>query len=90
MRRTPAIGRRLAAMVVLAAVTLSSCAYYNTFYLARKYYDRATNGAPYVPEKPDGTQGANFSKSIEYSKKLSPPIPSRSGWTTLICSGRDR
>jgi len=66
-------------LLLLLATSASSCAYYNTFYLARKYYDRATNGAPYVPEKPDGTQGANFSKSIEYSKKLIASYP-KSKW----------
>ena len=40
--------RRLARWVlplVLLAAT-ASCAYYNTFYLARKYYLRATDGLP--------------------------------------------
>ena len=75
--------RRLAArwgmFAFLAATTLSSCAYYNTYYLARKYYDRGTNGAPYVVEKPDGAAVGNFNKSIEYSKKLLASYP-RSKW----------
>ena len=37
--------RRLIALV-LVAVLGSSCVYYNTFYSARKYYNRATAGEP--------------------------------------------
>ncbi len=54
----------------LLLLALTSCAYYNTFYLARKYYDRGTLGAPYVAEKVDPSSASNFSKSIDYSKKL--------------------
>lgn len=56
--------------VVLAAATMTSCAYYNTFYLARKYYDRATVGEPYAVDKLDGSTTQNLSKSIDYSKKV--------------------
>ncbi len=60
--------------LLLAALALllgaSSCAYYNTFYLARKYYFRATDGQPYVVERQTGQQAQNYSKSIEYSKKV--------------------
>jgi TolA-binding protein len=72
--------RALLPGVLLALVAVStSCAYYNTFYLARKYYDRATNGAPYVPDKPDGSAAGNFTKSIDYSKKLLANYP-KSKW----------
>ena len=63
----------------LALITLSSCAYYNTFYLARKYYYRATGGAPYAVD--GGLQGnaTDFNKSIDYSKKLLAQYP-KSKW----------
>ena len=38
------------------ALLSSSCAYYNTYYLARKYYTTATEGSPYPVEKPTGAQ----------------------------------
>src|SRR6185436_18782511 len=61
-------------IVALAAVT-TSCAYYNTFYLARKYYDRATSGQPYLPDKADASTIPNFNKAIDYSKKLLASYP---------------
>ena len=36
----------------LALTALTSCAYWNTFYLARQNYDRATLGEPYLGEFP--------------------------------------
>ena len=65
-------------IVALATVT-TSCAYYNTFYLARKYYDRATDGQPYLPDKADASTIPNFNKSIDYSKKLLASYP-KSKW----------
>jgi len=62
-------GRLLLAALALL-LSASSCAYYNTFYLARKYYFRATDGQPYVVERQTGQQAQNYSKSIEYSKKV--------------------
>lgn len=62
-------------VVLAAAMALSSCAYYNTFYLARKNYDRGTGGLPYVPEKPDPGTTQNFNKAIEYSRKLIAQYP---------------
>jgi len=67
------------AFALLVATTTSSCAYYNTMYLAKRYYERATPGAPYVIDKPDPTAVANFSKSIDYSKKLIADYP-KSKW----------
>ena len=61
--------RSAAALAVLAALA-SSCAYYNTFYLARKYYDRGTGGTPYPLEPTTGAANQNFNKSIDYSKKV--------------------
>jgi len=58
----------LAGLAVLAA--LSSCAYYNTFYLARKYYMKATDGQPYEVDRDNTTQRTNYTKSADYAKKL--------------------
>lgn len=60
---------RLAALVALGVVA-GSCAYYNTFYLARRYYDRATDGKPYEVGRQGSAQSQNYSKAIDYSKKL--------------------
>ena len=59
----------------LLLATLTSCAYYNTFYLAQKYYNRGTAGDPYPIEKPLGQQVNEFRKSIEYSKKVLSQYP---------------
>ena len=48
----------------------ASCAYYNTFYLARKYYLRATDGLPYEVDREGTTQRANYTKSSDYCKKV--------------------
>jgi TolA-binding protein len=64
---------------LLLVETTASCAYYNTMYLARRYYDRATPNAPYVSEKPDPSAVANFNKSIDYSKRLIADYP-KSKW----------
>jgi tetratricopeptide (TPR) repeat protein len=71
------------------AVLSSSCAYYNTFYLARKYYFRATGGLPYAYEEmavkaalgpqAAGQASGNYTKSIDYSKKLLAQYP-KSKW----------
>jgi tetratricopeptide (TPR) repeat protein len=61
---------RLGVTLGLAVTLLSSCAYYNTFYLARKYYFKATDGAPYEVDRDGTTQRANYNKSADYSKKL--------------------
>lgn len=57
----------------------SSCAYYNTFYLARKYYFKATDGAPYLVERQGGAQAQNFTRAIDYSKKVLGSYP-KSKW----------
>jgi len=61
--------RRLAALVLLAAFA-SSCAYYNTFYLAKKYYDTGAGHMPYLVDKPVTVDQNSFNKSIDYSKKV--------------------
>ncbi|HEY6865759.1 MAG TPA: tetratricopeptide repeat protein, partial [Candidatus Eisenbacteria bacterium] len=58
------------ALALAAAAVLSSCAYYNTFYLARKYYDTATLHQPYLVDKPQTVDNQNFGKSMDYSKKV--------------------
>jgi TolA-binding protein len=65
--------------VALLALCASSCAYYNTFYLARGYYDRGTGGQPYVAEKPDAGSIPYFNKAIDYSKKVIAHYP-KSKW----------
>src|SRR5215831_6895209 len=67
------------ASALLVATTTSSCAYYNTMYLAKRCYERATPNAPYVVDKPDPAAVGNFSKSIDYSKKLIADYP-KSKW----------
>jgi TolA-binding protein len=66
-------------LLLLLALLSSSCAYYNTFYLARKYYTTATAGLPYPVEKPTGTQTGNYQKSIDYAKKVIANYP-KSKW----------
>jgi tetratricopeptide (TPR) repeat protein len=63
----------------LAVTLLSSCAYYNTFYLARKYYFKATDGQPYEVDRDGTTQRPNYNKSSDYSKKLLGVYP-KSKW----------
>jgi len=70
---------RLGVTLGLAVTLLSSCAYYNTFYLARKYYFKATDGAPYEVDRNGTTQRANYNKSSDYSKKLLGVYP-KSKW----------
>jgi tetratricopeptide (TPR) repeat protein len=73
----------LAVLGLLGLLTLSvfasSCAYYNTFYLAHRYYDRATGGLPYAVEKLPNAQVAGYTKAIDYSKKLIATYP-KSKW----------
>lgn len=69
---------RVVALLVLAG-TLGSCAYYNTFFMAKRYYNQATLGAPYIVDKGDPAQVPNFNKSIDYSKKLIGNYP-KSKW----------
>jgi TolA-binding protein len=75
-RPAPARARalRLCALA-LALVPLVSCAYYNTYYLARKYYFKATAGDPYAVDGPAQGSAANFNKSIDYSKKVLAQYP---------------
>jgi tetratricopeptide (TPR) repeat protein len=57
--------------VLLALGALaSSCAYYNTFYLARKYYFKGTGGLPYAVEKAQPLNAQNFPKAIDLAKKV--------------------
>ncbi|NOT33539.1 MAG: tetratricopeptide repeat protein [Candidatus Eisenbacteria bacterium] len=68
------------AAAALALVILSSCAYYNTFFLARRNYNNATNGLPYAVDKggssaltQSGTTAnvvPQYNKAIDYSKKV--------------------
>jgi tetratricopeptide (TPR) repeat protein len=57
-------------LAAIALLLLSSCAYYNTFFMAKRYYAQATGGKPYVVDKPDPSATTNFNKSVDYCKKL--------------------
>ncbi len=69
---------RLAAALLLVGAT-ASCAYYNTFYLARRYYMKATAGLPYEVDREGTAQRSNYTKSGDYAKKLLGVYP-RSKW----------
>src|SRR5689334_10278851 len=56
--------------MLLLAGAVSSCAYYNTFYLARKYYMEATVGAHYEVDREGSGQRVNYNESADYSKKV--------------------
>jgi TolA-binding protein len=77
--RQPRLALRFVTALAAMAVLASSCAYYNTFYLARKYYDKGTNGEPYPLEPTTGATNQNFNKSIDYSKKVL-GVYSKSKW----------
>jgi tetratricopeptide (TPR) repeat protein len=68
-------------LVVLIACAASSCAFYNTYYYARKNYAAATGGLPYEVEKPlvPGQSAGQYRKAIDYSKKLIASYP-KSKW----------
>ena len=67
------------ALVATLGALASSCAYYNTFYLARKYYDIAALRQPYVVDRSAAVDNQNFNKSIDYSKKVIGQYP-KSKW----------
>ncbi len=68
------------ALALLAAALLStSCAYFNTLYLAKKYYFKGTAGLPYTVDKPDPVLAQNFPKAVDYSKKVLANYP-KSKW----------
>ena len=77
MTRHP--GARALVVALLALTALQGCAYYNTFYLSRKYYYRATLGEPYAIDGPSSQQVQNYNKAIDYSKKLIANYP-KSKW----------
>lgn len=84
MSRRLARGRRLAGWAALATLALlaGSCAFYNTFYFARKNYDLATGGLPYEVDKNLAQPGASanyYRKAVDYSKKLIANYP-KSKW----------
>jgi len=64
---------------VTIAALASSCAYYNTFYLARRYYFKATLGEPYEVDRVQSGQAPNYTKSIDFSKKVIQQYP-KSKW----------
>ena len=62
-------------LLALAVPILASCAYWNTFYLARKNYDKGTAGQPYLTDPGDASSGQYFVNSIKYSKKVLSQYP---------------
>lgn len=76
MRRLPAA---TVPLLIAGSLLLSSCAYYNTFYLARRNYDRSLNGLPYAVDKTDVNQGGQLPKAIEYAGKVIAQYP-KSKW----------
>jgi len=58
------VGRWVAVLLLVSCS--ASCAYYNTFYLAKKYYMKATNGEPYEVDRDGTTQRSNYTKSADY------------------------
>jgi hypothetical protein len=81
--------RALAAGALLVTV-VQGCAYYNTFYLAKRYYGRSLNDVPYAVDKADLSGQPQFNRSIDLSQKLIQHIRNRSGSTTPTCCGRSR
>ena len=67
--------RARALLPLLAALALSSCAFYNTYYLARRNYNFATGGEPYLMTTADPSAQQRLTKSIELSKKLLADYP---------------
>jgi tetratricopeptide (TPR) repeat protein len=62
-------------LLAAGAMLLSSCAYYNTFYLAKKYYERGAGDLPYPVEKATAQESNEYRRSIDYSKKLLSQYP---------------
>ncbi len=74
--------RRWVGGLAVAALVLSSlagCAYYNTLYLAKRYYTRSLNDVPYALDKNDLLSPVQFGNSITLVKKLIAQYP-RSKW----------
>ena len=73
--------RPLGWIVLVAGLALltSSCAYYNTFYLAKRYFMKATAGMPYPLDKPDPAQTTNYQKAADFSSKVVTSYP-KSKW----------
>ena len=67
------------ALIVAVASPLAGCAYYNTFYLARRNYDRSLQRVPYALDRTDVTPGAQLPKAIDYAKKVITGYP-KSKW----------
>jgi tetratricopeptide (TPR) repeat protein len=62
--------------IVLVALPLGACAYWNTFYLAQKNYDKAMSGEPYLVDKTtQNVSTQNLTAAIDYSKKVIAQYP---------------
>ena len=65
--------RVLSALLLLAV--LPGCVYYNTLYLAKRYYLRSFDDTPYALDKDDLSSTPQFPRAIELSKKVVDQYP---------------
>ena len=66
-RSRPWLKRFACGLLILAL--LPGCVYYNTLYLAKRYYNRSFDEVPYALDKNDLSSTPQFPRSIELSKK---------------------
>jgi len=72
--RVPArLARAVAAVLLVAA--LPGCVYYNTLYLAKRYYVRSFDDVPYALDKEDVSSTPQFLRAIDLSKKVVAQYP---------------
>jgi len=69
----------MAAMAGVVGGLLTGCAYYNTFYFAKRYYARSLEDVPYAVDKTDVSDTPQFPRAIDLSKKLIEQYP-KSKW----------
>ena len=68
MTRIPSCLKRIVLGVLVVAL-LPGCVYYNTLYLAKRYYNRSFDEVPYALDKNDLSSTPQFPRAIELSKK---------------------
>src|SRR5262245_64602887 len=69
----------MAAGVGAVSLLLTGCAYYNTYYFAKRYYARSLDDIPYAVDKSDVSDTPQFPRAIDLSKKLIDQYP-KSKW----------
>jgi TolA-binding protein len=65
---------RVLSMGLLVAL-LPGCVYYNTLYLAKRYYQRSLDDVPYALDKEDLSQTQQFARAIDLSRKVIAQYP---------------